>query len=177
MEQKQLKQAGNFLSITFILEKGIFMSVIGNGKCAEGILITAAMLSERIGAATIYYNGQPYTNASGYGFDTQPFEDCMIEINVGTVQGAVATLINDVYECATDDPSSATELSGANFTDVNSSNDEQVRRGAIQCRDTKRYLFLRTESQGTPLTIDFGAQWIGGNPRSQETEQVLEFDV
>lgn len=153
------------------------MSVIGYGKTAEGILITAAMLSERIGAATIYYNGQPYTNASGYGFDTQPFEDCMIEINVGTVQGAVATLINAVYESATDDPSAATALSGAEFTDITTANDEQVRRGAIECRDTKRYLFLKTETQGTPLTVDFSANWIGGSPRTQETAHYLEFDV
>jgi hypothetical protein len=63
---------------------------------------------------------------------------------------------------------------------VNSSSDEQVRRGSVVCRDTKRYLFLKTEvlapSTTTP-TIDFGAMFIAGQARSQPVEQTLEFDV
>lgn len=153
------------------------MGCIGYGKTAEGILITPAFRSERIGSPTIYYNGQPYTNAAGYGFDTQPYDDCLCAINVGTVLGPLTTLINDVYECATDDPSAATALSGASFASINQSSDECVNSGSILCKDTLRYLFLRTEVQGTPCTVDFGAVWIGGTARSQATSMDLDFDV
>jgi hypothetical protein len=49
--------------------------------------------------------------------------------------------------------------------------------GRIQCKDTKRYLFLKTEAQGAPLTIQFGASFIGGTPSSQPAPQSLVFDV
>lgn len=156
------------------------MSQIGMGKTAEGVLITAAMLSERIGAITVYYNGQSITFGPGHGFDTQPFDDVMCAINVGTMQGALATLCNSILESATDDPTAATAVSGASFDDVNESSDEQVRRGAIVCRDTKRYLFLKTEVKAaatTTPTVDFGAVWIGGQAREQATNHNLEFDV
>lgn len=156
------------------------MSTIGMGKTAEGILVTAAMLSERIGSITVYYNGQSITFGSGHGFDTQPFDDAMCAINVGTLQGTLATLYNSILESATDDPTAATAITGASFTDCNGSADEQMRRGAIVCRDTKRYLFLKTEVKalaGTTPTIDFGAVWIGGQAREQATSHNLEFDV
>lgn len=153
------------------------MGAIGFGKTAEGVLITAAMLSERLTSATVYYNGQSITSGSGWGFDTQPFDDAICAINVGTVLGPLATLINEVYESDTDDPTAATALSSASFTSCKTTSNEQVRRGSILCKDTKRYLFLRTELQGTPVTVDFGAFWIGGQAREQATAQYLEFDV
>lgn len=153
------------------------MSTQGFGKTAESVLVTAAMISERIGSATVYYNGVSITSAAGHGFDTQPYDDVLCALNVGTVQGALATLVNDIYECATDDPSAATALSGGSFNSVNSSSDERAKRGSVQCKDYKRYLFLRTETQGEPLTVDFGALWVAGTARSETTEQSLEFDV
>lgn len=153
------------------------MSCIGFGKTAEGVLFTAAFLSERLGSATVYYNGQSITNASGYGFDTKDYDDCLCAINVGTIDGAVATLINDVYECVTDDPSASTALIGASFGDKTNGNDECFEVGSILCKDTKRFLFLRTETQGEPFTIDFGGCWIGGKPRNQATPASLQFDI
>lgn len=153
------------------------MSCVGNGKTKEAVLITAAMLSERLGSATVYYNGQSITFGSGHGFDTREFDDCLCVINTGTLVGAVATLINDVYECDTDDPSSSTQLPGASFPDLVESSDEAMRQAAIGCKDTKRFLFLRTEAQGTPFTIDFGATWIGGTARNQSTPMSLQFEV
>jgi hypothetical protein len=152
----------------------------GLGKTCECIAITAAMLSERISAITVYYNGQSITFGPGWGFDTQPFDDSICAINVGTVLGALLTVKNAIYECATDNPSAATALTGASFTDVNDANDESVRRGAVQCKDTLRYLFLRTEvvaPSTTVPTVDFGAIWIGGSAREQATSQPLSFDV
>lgn len=154
------------------------MGCQGFGKTAESIAITAAFLSERIGSATVFYNGAPITNASGYGFDTQSYDDCMCVINAGTIQGAVATLLNSVLESDTDDPSAATAVSGASFTSLTQSTDEKLQTASIACKDTKRYLFLKTETQGAPLTVDFGAVWIGGQAREQSaTLGTLEFDV
>lgn len=144
----------------------------------EMLTFTAAFLSERLGSATVYYNGQSITSASGYGFDTREFDDAICQINVGTITGAVATLVNDVYECDTDDPSAATALSGASFDDLVAASDETLKQGSIRCKDTKRFLFLRTESQGEPLTIDFGATWIGGTKRDTLNQPVsLQFDL
>jgi len=151
--------------------------MIGYGKSTEGLLVTPTFRAERIGSATIYYNGQPFTNATGYGFDSQPFDDCMCVINVGTIAGPLATLINTVLESATDDPSAATAITNAAFTHITQSNDETLMVGSIMCKDTKRYLFLKTEAQGSPITIDFSASFIGGQSRTQEAGQVLEFDV
>lgn len=161
------------------------MPCIGYGKTAEGVLVTPAFISERLGGSTaalsasIYYNGAPYTDAPKYGFDTQPFDDCLCAINVGTFQSldSLATLINDIYECDTNDPSSATALSGASFPDIKSTGDETLKQGSVVCKDTKRFLFLRTETQGEQVTLDFGAFWIGGTPRSQATPMSLQFDV
>jgi hypothetical protein len=151
--------------------------MIGKGKTAEGILVTAAMLSERIGSATVYYNGQSITFGAGIGFDTQPYEDCMCVLNVGTVLGPLCTLSNSILESDTDDPTAASAVSGGSFDDVTTTSDEAIKRGAIVCRDTKRYLFLKTDVKGSPITVDFGAIWIGGKLREQPPEQVLEFDV
>jgi hypothetical protein len=155
------------------------MSCIGYGKTAEGILITPAFLSERISSATVYYSGVPLTDASDFGFDTQPFDDCLCAINVGTFNSldSLGTLINDIYESDTNDPSAATILSGASFPDLKSATDEALRQGSILCKDTKRFLFLRTETQGEEITCDMGAFWVGGTPRSQETPMSLQFDV
>jgi hypothetical protein len=147
-------------------------------KTYEQLTFTAAFLSERLGSATVYYNGQSITSASGYGFDTREFDDCICSLNVGTVVGAIATLVNDVYECDTDDPSAATALSGGNFPDIVSTTDERLVHGSILCKDTKRFLFLRTETQGEPLTVDFGATWIGGTKRDTLLTPVsVQFDL
>ena len=147
-------------------------------KTYEQLTFTAAFLSERLGSATVYYNGQSITSASGYGFDTREFDDCICSLNVGTVTGAIATLVNDVYECDTDDPSAATALSGGNFPDINADNDERLIHGSILCKDTKRFLFLRTEAQGEPLTADFGSTWIGGTKRDTLLTPVsVQFDL
>ena len=153
------------------------MTCMGFGKTAEGILITAAMLSERIGSPTVYYNGAPITDASGYGFDTQPFDDVTCALNVGTVLGALVTLKNSLLHSTTDDPSAASAITGASFTDANSSSDECIKRGSVLCKDQHRYFFLKTEVQGTPCTVDFGATWIAGHARQEATAQPLEFDV
>jgi hypothetical protein len=153
------------------------MSQNSAGKTVEAVKCVQAMAAERIGAATVYYNGQSITTGSGIGFDSQGFDDAVCVVNIGTVLGAVATVKNAIYESDTDDPTAATALTGADFTDAVTTNDEAIQIGSVQCRDTKRYLFLKTETQGAPLTVDMSATWIGGKPDSQATDHTVVFDV
>jgi len=153
------------------------MSQLGMGKISEGILVSVAFPSAQIGAATIYYNGKSITTGLGIGFNAENFDDCLLSINVGVVQGAVATVINTVMESDTDDPTAATAVALATFSMRAVSATAVQETGRIQCKDTKKYLFLKTETQGAPLTVQFGANWIGGTPRSQPTAQTLVFDV
>jgi len=150
---------------------------IGRGKTVEGVRVLPAMHPERIGAATVYYNGAPITNASGYGIDTQPYDDAIVMIDVGTFQGAAATLSVDVYESATDDPSAATLLAGAQFADVNEATDDTAYNGAIRTKMNKRYLFVRAETMGEPLTCDFSAMVALGRADSQSVGNTPVFDV
>jgi hypothetical protein len=153
------------------------MGQLGLGKISEGILVSVAFPAAQIAAATVYYNGKSITFGSGIGFDTQNYDDCMVGINIGVVQGALATLLNTVMESDTDDPTAATAISLATFSVRAASATTAQECGRVQCKDTKRFLFLKTEAQGAPLTIQFGAMWIAGTPRSQPTPQKLVFDV
>jgi len=150
---------------------------VGEGKTAEAVIAKAMMLPERIVSATVYWNGKSITFGSGIGIDTQPYDDCVIYVGVGTFQGAVASLLNSVYESATDDPTTATLVTGASFTTIDEDTDDTGEVGAIKCKDQMRYLFLRTEAQGTPLTVDFGALIALGRADSQAVSQTLVFDV
>lgn len=155
------------------------MSCVGFGATKEAVLITTAFPSERIGALTVYWNGKAITYGSGWGFDTQEYDDAICVLNIGTIAGEV-TLQNAIYESATDDPTAATAISGADFTDRYSGNDECTERGFILCKDTLRYLFLKTTTIGTTgitPTIDFGASWIGGTARGQKTATNYTFSV
>jgi len=152
---------------------------IGLGRTADGVAITPAMKAGQITSATIYYNGQSITTGAGWGFDAQPYEDCLVQINVGTIQGPLCTLLNSVLESDTDDPTQATHL--ASFTTKSGAASvahQQV--GSIKTKDAKRYLFLKTEAQGTTITANFSANFVGGQLREQPPAanmQTLVFDV
>lgn len=151
---------------------------IGFGAIKDGAAITVAMMSSQVTSPTVYYNGQSITTGSGIGFDSQPFEDCLCSINVGVRQGALATLINSVLESDTDNPTAATALASASFTTLSGASTAGSKEtGAIKCRDTKRFLFLKSDFQGSPITINFSAAFVGGSPREQPPSRTLVFDV
>ena len=153
------------------------------GKTAESIKVQSLFLPERIGAVTHYYNSQSITDQVGIGLDTQPHDDVTVHIHVGTMDGpAGATLLNSILESATDDPSAASAISGANFTSLNPATDEQLRSGAIKAKDQKRYLFLDTEVHNAwfetqAVTLDFAAVAVLGKPDSQATAATYDFDL
>lgn len=153
------------------------MSSNGRGKLAEAISVVKAMAPEQITNATVYWNGQSVTTGSGHGIDTQPYDDVEVVPFVGTVLGASASLTYDVYHSDTDNPMAAELITGASFTDFTASNDEQVSEGSVLVKDQKRYLFVRMETSGAPLTIHAGAIVILGKADSQAVSKTLDFDL
>jgi hypothetical protein len=145
-------------------------------KVAENVKVVNAMTAQRLAAATVFYNGYPITFGA-VGIDTLGYNSAEFVLNVGTVLGAVATLINQVYESTTNDPTAATLVTGASFTSATSASTAALQEGAIQCENTNRYLFLRTEVQGAPMTIDFGAVAILGNAKNLAVSKTLVFDL
>lgn len=152
---------------------------IGRGKIAEALKYQNAFTSEciSVSAATVYYNGNAITDNSGIMIDTQDFDEINFVINPGTVLGTLATIQNTVYDSATDDPTAAALVTGASFTDVNSSNDDAIQEGSILCKNAKRYMCLRTEVLGTLITIDFSAIAALGKVDGEAVSKTLTFDV
>jgi hypothetical protein len=88
------------------------------------------------------------------------------------------TVTNAVYEADTNNPASATLVTGASFTDLTSASTAGLAQiGAIKVKDTKRFICLRTELQGSPITVDFDAQIILGKATSQAVAVTLAFDL
>jgi hypothetical protein len=153
------------------------MSTIGFGKTIEGVQLNTAVNGKRFVAATVYYNGISITTSSGM-IDTQNYDDAIIRICAGTLQGALLTVTNAVYEADTNNPAAATLVTGASFTDLTSASTAGLAQvGAIKVKDTKRFICLRTELQGSPITVDFDAQIILGKATSQAVAVTLAFDL
>lgn len=127
------------------------------GKIVEALnSATQIGFSRRVGTATVFWNGRPATT-SAIGIDVAEADEIHFVLNVGQIQGPQATLFNALYASATNDPSTASAIAGASFTA------QKVGTGAIEEASILagscpgRYVFLRSEVQGTPVTVDFGA--------------------
>jgi len=150
------------------------------GKLIENTKIVQAFAAERLTSATVYWNGGAVTTRAGRMTDTRDYDQLHVVLNLGTVLGEVATLSNAIYESDTDDPTAATLITGASFTDVYSGNDEGVQEASILVKNYKRYVSLRTEVKTTsdiPLTIDFGAIMILGSPDVAAVSKTAVFDL
>lgn len=151
---------------------------VGAGKLAEAIKFETAFYPERLGSATIFYNGNPYTNTAVM-IDTRDYDDVTWIIANGTIDGPLVTLTNSIYESDTNDPTAATLLTGSAFTTItNSTTDNSAQEAHIRCKNYKRYQCLYTEIQGaTAFTVDFAAAAILGTPDKQAVSKTLQFDL
>jgi hypothetical protein len=147
------------------------------GKIAEMLnSSTQVGFAARIGSATVYMNGRSATT-SAIGIDMSQNDEAHIVLNVGTVLGPQATLMNALYVSETNDPSTASLLPGANFTVRKSTNGNAIEEGSVLAGAcTGRYLFLRTELQGTPVTADFSAI-INLRSKAGAVSKTLAFDL
>lgn len=122
-------------------------------------------------ASTVLYNGVAATTTSY--LDTQGYDEVVISLNKGTfASGAVVDF--SVVESADTDPSAATAVSGASFTQGTPSADDAVEVISIQCKDTKRYLWLKSDKTdvGGAAAV-WGAEAVLGAPDYGPTPTTL----
>ena len=147
------------------------------GKLGENILSTIAFAPAQIGAATVYYNGTSLSDLTADGIDTRDADNAVFVLSFGTVQGAAASIANAVYESDTNLAAGATLVTGASFT-AKTAGEKSVQTGLVKCKDLKRYLWLRTEITGAPVTAQFSSICNLGKVDSVETKSGTDiFDV
>jgi hypothetical protein len=145
------------------------------GKLVEAVKYQQLFESgERTSNATLF-NGVASTSQTGYGIDTRDYDEVNIVINAGLFETS-ASLASSIYECATDDPSSATAVTSATFTAITTANDEQLHIASIRCMGTKRYLFLRTVQTGSS-TSRYGAVSVLGKADAPPASNSPVFDL
>jgi hypothetical protein len=152
----------------------------------ENVRALNLVRTERIGAVTVYWNGISITSAADSGIDVAAYEDALFVLNVGTVLGQRASLLNSIYEADADDPSGSMAITSASFTTVDVNGDETTQLANLKVGDHKRYLWLRTEVQNAfagsastneAATIDFSAQVMLNGSQSLPVSNTLIFDV
>ena len=151
-------------------------------KTGEACRVLNLFRSERIGAVTVFYNGISITSSADSGIDCGEYEDALFVLNVGTVLGQRASLLNSVWQSDSDNPTAAIPVTGASFTTVNSGSTEATQLGNLKVSDVKPYLWLKSEVQNAfeaseTATIDFGAQVVLGGSYKKPVSNTLIFDV
>ena len=130
---------------------------------------------ERILGATVYYNGYSIQTGTGMMIDCADYDRVAFCIMVGTC--AYGTIANAIYENSSDDMTTATALTGADFTTINSASDETIEVAEVNCANSERYLCLRTETFDTLCTVDMAAIAILGYGRNEPVGNTVKFDV
>ena len=93
-------------------------------------------------STTVLYNGVAATTV-GY-IDTQDFNEVIIELNKGVFASGAITDFTVVNSAATD-PSAATAVTGATFTQGTPSAHNAVEVMSLQCKDLLRYVWLKSD--------------------------------
>lgn len=147
------------------------------GKLTELIKGASMFRAGQVNAPSIYYNGSPFTSASGNGVDTLGYDDAVLVVDVGSFVGPLATINHTLLESDTDDVTQATAISSATFT-VTPSNQNTRYEAAVHTRDHKRYLFLKQDFQGVSnlFTVQYQAD-ITLATNNQPPAKTLQFDL
>ena len=110
-----------------------------------------ALLVQFVAVPAVYAAGTYNNGATGTvtnGVDTRLFEEALIELNVGAV-AAAHTLDVSVWQNDTNTSSGATAVTDKDGTAqafsqvVDGGNESVTLVGRIQCKNTKRYLFIK----------------------------------
>ena len=145
------------------------------GKLAENLKTQQIIDPVSITATGTLFNGES-TTTSGISIDTQDYDECLIVLNTGTFSSS-ATVDFAVYESDTDNTGVATALSDADFTQVTSANDESRQSMNILCKNTKRYLWVRSSKTGTTDAALICATAILGKKRNGPTDESPVADI
>ena len=108
------------------------------GKIVERVDVKPLFESKSRTVIEILFNDA----ASGaVGTDTRDFDGAVFIVDAGVFTGTVDFA---VYENATDDAGTATAITGADFTQITSANDQALQYAHIKCSEHKRFLYLRS---------------------------------
>lgn len=142
-------------------------------KLNEELTIQTLLVPSTYGPTTeTRYNqsaGNGTTVGSGIGIDTRGYEEVLIILGRGAAKAgnSTADVAAIVLESATDNANTATAVASltvsANFTSTSSTSANSVQYGSIVCKNTRRYLYLRTQISGT---VDLAAMAILGKSRT-----------
>lgn len=143
------------------------------GKLIEDLKHQSVVLpAERSDNSTLY-NGAVAGAATG--IDTQNYDEINLIIHAGTFTGD-ESMTATVLECATDDDTAATAISGAAFSAITTANDNAIHNASIRCADYKRYLYVKTVQTGTGSSV-FGVTAVLGKGKSDPQSNSAVFDV
>jgi hypothetical protein len=112
----------------------------------------------------VLFPGGQYTDTSAavcYGrpVDTQGYDEAVFVVHANSVP-TTNTLTPLLVENSIADPVGAVAVTSASFTALSASNYTTPQAGSIVCKNTKRFLFLKTTmaaGTGANPTIGFGA--------------------
>lgn len=115
--------------------------------------------------------------STGSGLDTKESDEVVFQINVGAFAGASTTLNAAVYEAATNNADSASAVSGATFTEMKQSNQNTQRLVSVLCKNTKRYLWVRTVKAVDTQAVVYGINAIQYSFDSRPASNTVDADV
>ena len=131
---------------------------------------------------TLYPGGQ-YTGTGpvtcyGRPIDTQQYDEAVFAVDAASVL-ANNTLTALVVENSIADGVGAVAVTGASFTAMTSSNYTTTQFGSVICKNTKRFLFLKTTlaGGGGDPTVSFGARVALSKADVQAVNNAPVFDV
>lgn len=155
------------------------------GKLVEDLLYKQVVKAKKWSSAPgTLYNGSA-SSVTGNGIDTRGCDEINFIINVDTVEGS-GTLDVSIVHSTTDDPSAATVVSGnaspsdtastaATFTQITSSNDDQLHIGSIVAKNFHRYMWARCLVVGA--SANFGIIAVKGKCDIDEQSNSPVFDL
>jgi hypothetical protein len=115
-------------------------------KLNEQLKLGIAVEAKDYRSAGSLYNG--VASASNTYIDTTGKESLLIMINAGVI-GAGNTLDVLLKASSVDDPAAATAISGAAFTQLTPSNDQQLHCAELNTAERKPYIWVETFKTGT----------------------------
>ena len=144
----------------------------GNMGLHECLLVKKAYVPAVYAAGT-YHNGATGTVTNG--IDTRGFDELLVELNVGAV-AAAHTLDVTIWQNDTNTTTGATVVEDKDGTDMafaqiaDGGNESATLIGRIQCKNTKRYIFVKAVVVGAS-GIAASVNLILGKPKSEPVTQ------
>ena len=124
-------------------------------------------------ATSALFNG----SATGaVGIDTKNYNEAVVQLNLGTVASG-DSIAAALYENADNDALTATAVTDGGFSASTDADDGTTKVGSIQCKNYKRYLFVRALKTGSNGAAIYSVNATLARPDSAPVTQSEDFDV